>query len=659
MLGKILIANRGEIACRVIRTARRLGIRTVAVYSDADAGALHVAMADEAYPLGAPPARESYLNIPRVVEAAQRSGAAAIHPGYGFLAENPDFAAACEAAGIVFIGPSAATIRALGSKAEAKSLMEKAKVPLLPGYHGADQSDARLVAAARATGYPVLLKPSAGGGGTGMRVVESDAAFAPALATARREAAAAFGDERMLIEKYLASPRHIEVQVFADRQGNVVHLFERDCSVQRRHQKLIEEAPAPGLSDAHRAAIAAHAVTAARAARYLGAGTVEFVAEEGKVYFIEMNTRLQVEHVVTEMITGLDLVEWQIRIAAGEALPLAQKQVRSRGHAVEARLYVEDPARDFLPGSGTLRLLRLPAEGPDLRVETGFRQGDTITPFYDAMIAKLVAWGEDRNAATQRLAAALVATRIAGVVSNRDFLLRAVAHPAFLAGEQDTGFIQRQRAALLPTPKAPVQALITASCILLRDQAVPKPSADPHSPWQRIDGWRLFGEASQSLCFRDGEDEHLVRVVFAADRYRCEIGQASHDVHILSRAAGEFEIMLDGERFDAAVYRQGSEIWVALAAGTYRLTYRDPLAPSAVVEAGPKKLAAPLTARVSAVLVSAGSTVKRGQILIVLEAMKMEHAIASPANGEVERVNFAPGDLVEEGAELIAFTDAG
>src|SRR5208283_1457309 len=450
MFRKILIANRGEIACRVIATARRMSIATVAVYSDADARARHVEMADDAYPIGPPPARESYLRSDAIIDAARRSGAEVIHPGYGFLAENAAFAEACTAAGIVFIGPPPAAIRAMGSKAAAKALMERAGVPLVPGYHGDAQDAATLAAAAARIGYPVLIKASAGGGGKGMRIVERPDALAAAIEGAKREAAASFGDDRVLLERYLTRPRHIEIQVFADTLGNIVSLFERDCSIQRRHQKVLEEAPAPGMDQVHRAAMNQAAIAAARAVGYVGAGTVEFIAEDGRFYFMEMNTRLQVEHPVTEMITGQELVEWQLRVAAGEPLPLRQEQLRISGHAIEARVYAEDPARDFLPSIGTLAHLRQPAESAQVRVDTGVRQGDQITPNYDPMIAKLIVWGEDRTAAVRRLAGALIEYEVVGVQTNLGLLRAIAAHPAFEKAELDTSFIAHHADQLMP-----------------------------------------------------------------------------------------------------------------------------------------------------------------------------------------------------------------
>ena len=629
LFDKILTANRGEIACRVMRTAKRLGIATIAVYSEADAGALHVAIADEAVPIGPPPARESYLDIARIIDAAKQSGAQAIHPGYGFLSENADFAAACEAAGIVFIGPPAAAIRAMGSKAEAKALMAKAGVPLVPGYHGAEQSDARLTQEARAIGYPVLVKASAGGGGKGMRIVEDERGLAEALAGARREAKASFGNDRLLIEKYLIDPRHIEMQIFADSHGNVVHLFERDCSIQRRHQKLIEEAPAPDLGDAQRAELQKAGIAAARAVAYRGAGTIEFVSSGGKFYFIEMNTRLQVEHVVTEMITGLDLVEWQMRVAAGEKLPLTQDAIKRQGHAIELRLYAEDPARDYLPSAGPLALLRFPEPSNTLRVETAYRQGDRISPYYDALIAKLITWGESRDIALQRLRAALAATRVAGITTNRELLQRILAHPNFAAHAGDTGFIVRHHDALLPHDTPPT-ALATAARSILQEK--PQRSLDPHSPWGQRDFWRLGGAASETFRFRAGDE--------------------THDVHI-----GDASVTVDGAPVeplgDASVLRLGSEFWVVLPDATARFTYLDPLAPSEASGAASGKIVAPMPGKVSAVLVEPGATVQRGQTLMVIEAMKMEHAITAPSDGVIESVGFTPGALVEEGVELL------
>jgi 3-methylcrotonyl-CoA carboxylase alpha subunit len=658
---KLLIANRGEIACRVIRTARRMGIRTVAVYSEADARALHVALADEALPIGPAPARQSYLDIRCIVAAAQASGAQAVHPGYGFLAENADFAAACAAAGIIFIGPPPDAIRAMGSKAAAKALMEGTGVPLVPGYHGEDQDPETLAAAARRLGFPVLIKASAGGGGKGMRVVQDITGFAAALASAKRESAASFGDDRMLVEKYLTRPRHIEVQVFADTQGNALHLFERDCSVQRRHQKVVEEAPAPGLSEERRRAMGEAAVAAARAVGYVGAGTVEFIAEDGAFYFMEMNTRLQVEHPVTELVTGQDLVEWQIRVAAGESLPCAQEDLVIHGHAVEVRLYAEDPAKGFLPATGVLRRLRWPALEAGMRIDTGVREGDAVTVHYDPMIAKLVAWGEDRGAARRRLAAMLAGTRVAGLATNRDFLLRVLRRPAFAAGAVDTGFIERHADTLLPpAAAAPCEAIAAASLAVLLDQAAEAAAAsarqdERHSPWARRDGWRLNGDTYQDLRFREGETLRAVRIHYRSDGYALELDGETVMARIAREAGDELRIDLDGRRLAASVLRLGADVTVMLADASWRLIHVDPLAPRTAEDASGGHLTAPMPGKVTAVPVAAGARVKRGEVLLVLEAMKMEHTLAAPADGKVKSVRYAVGEQVPEGAELVEF----
>jgi 3-methylcrotonyl-CoA carboxylase alpha subunit len=666
MFDKILIANRGEIACRVIRTARRLGVRTVAVYSEADANARHVALADEARLIGPAPARESYLRIDAVIAAARASGAQAIHPGYGFLSENAAFAEACEKAGLVFIGPPAAAIRAMGSKSEAKRLMEKAKVPTVPGYHGAEQDYATLRAAAGRIGYPVLIKASAGGGGKGMRVVESADALEAALASAKREAASAFGDDRVLLEKYLTRPRHIEIQLFADGHGNAVYLFERDCSIQRRHQKVIEEAPAPGMTAKRRQEMGTAAVAAARAIGYQGAGTVEFITDpDGTFYFMEMNTRLQVEHPVTEMITGQDLVEWQLRVAVGEPLPLAQAQLAISGHAFEARLYAEDPGRDFLPATGRLGHLRFPAEGPHVRIDTGVVEGDTVTVHYDPMIAKLIVWDQDRDAARRRLVAALGACEVAGVTTNIPFLAAIAAHPAFAAAELDTGFIARHREALVPEAKPasdPVLALAALSLFLQRAraaQAAARHSGDPHSPWALTDGWRLNDDNHHVVRFQDGAREAAVTVHYRAEGYLMDLPGGS--LAARGELEGENGLFADlgGSRVRARVVRQGRDLTVFWDGASHRLQLIDPLAGAAELEAGGGRLTAPMPGKIVQVLVAAGAQVKRGAPLLVLEAMKMEHTIAAPADGLVERVKYAAGEQVEEGAELIAFQAAG
>jgi len=660
---KILIANRGEIACRVARTARRLGIATVAVYSEADRDALHVAMADEAVAIGPAPARESYLLGERILAAARASGAEAIHPGYGFLSENADFAEACVEAGLVFIGPPASAIRAMGDKAASKALMEKAGVPIVPGYHGAEQAEKKLAQEAERIGFPVLIKASAGGGGKGMRIVERTSDFAAALASAKREAKAAFGDDRVLIEKYLTRPRHIEVQVFADAKGNTIHLFERDCSIQRRYQKVVEEAPAIGLDPKRRSRLCAAAVAAAKAVSYVGAGTVEFIVSDELFAFMEMNTRLQVEHPVTEAITGLDLVEWQLRVAAGEALPLSQDQVETRGHAIEVRLYAEDPRRDFLPATGRLEILAPPPTSARLRIDTGVRQGDLISIHYDPLIAKLVVWGEDRPAAVRALGAALARYRIAGLTTNREFLYRVATDPAYGAGELDTGFIARHRDALLPAPApAPEAVLAAATLTRILDQSAaavaPGDAGDPWSPWRRRDGWRLNGATYQDVCWLDGDEARVVRAHYLGAGHQLEIDgrRIAADGRWDSETA--VALTLDGRRLRADVLRQDDSVLVLLDGIEHRLQYVDPLSPTVVVDETGGRLTAPMPGKVIEVKTAAGRRVRRGEALMVLEAMKMEHTIVAPADGLVEAVHYAAGDLVEEGADLIAFAIA-
>jgi 3-methylcrotonyl-CoA carboxylase alpha subunit len=652
MFAKLLIANRGEIACRVIATARRMGIATVAVYSDADTTARHVALADEAFHIGAAPARDSYLNGAAILDVARRAGAEAVHPGYGFLSENADFAAACADAGMVFVGPPPAAIRAMGGKSEAKALMAAAGVPLVPGYHGAAQAFSILQAEARRIGFPVLIKASAGGGGKGMRVVASDEDFGDALAGARREARASFGDDRVLIERYLRRPRHIEMQVFGDTRGNVVHLFERDCSIQRRHQKVLEEAPAPGMTDALRAAMGEAAVAAARAVNYVGAGTVEFIVEDGAFHFMEMNTRLQVEHPVTEMVTGLDLVEWQLRVAAGEPLPLSQPQLALRGHAIEARIYAEDPAREFLPSIGTLTRLRAPPETADVRIDTGVRAGDAITPYYDPMIAKLIVRGADRAEALRRLSRALARYEVAGVRTNLP-LLRAVAgHAAFRGGTFDTGFIARHAADVLAArPPAPVLAVAAAAITLLR------PARPDPDPWAATDSWRLNMDGWQSVTLREGGADIFARIrlgeraaTLAHDDVTYEVGYTADGQCLTLR--------MDGAAHTTTVLRDGAMITVVASGETYGFEPRDPLAAPEGGAAGAARVLASIPGRVAAVLVAPGDVVARGQALVVMEAMKMELTLTAASAGTVAELRCAVGDMVEEGRELVTFTDA-
>ncbi len=653
MFDTILIANRGEIACRVIRTARRLGIRTVAVYSDADAGARHVAMADMAFLIGPAPARDSYLNIARILDVAQKSGAQAIHPGYGFLSENAEFAAACADAGLVFIGPPPPAIRAMGSKSAAKSLMQQAGVPLVPGYHGANQDTAHLVVEAARIGYPVLIKASAGGGGKGMRVVEEAAGFEEALALAKGEARSSFGDDVVLIERYLTEPRHIEIQVFADTHGNVVSLFERDCSIQRRHQKVVEEAPAPGMDPARRASMGEAACAAARAIGYVGAGTVEFIVEAGEFFFMEMNTRLQVEHPVTEMITGQDLVEWQLQVASGAPLPLAQHELRIDGHAIEVRVYAEDPDRDFMPVVGKLLHLQPPAETAHVRVDTGVRPGDAISVHYDPMVAKLIVWDRDRPAAVRRLTRALSQYEVVGVQTNLGLLRRIAAHPAFVAGELDTGFIARHGAALFPQPEpAPAAALAAVALEVLRHRAEATEAAatrshDPFSPWNLPTAWRMNGEGYQDLLLADGDTVHAVRAhPRTGGLVRLDLSSGSVE------AVGS---IVDGVHRSVPVIRDGDTLTAILDGTNHKLTLVDPLAPALADLAGGDRLMAPMPGRVIDVLVQPGDAVARGAVMLVLEAMKVQMRLTAPRTGIIEAIRAAPGDLVDDGAELVSF----
>jgi 3-methylcrotonyl-CoA carboxylase alpha subunit len=669
MFDKILIANRGEIACRVARTARRMGIRTVAVYSDADAGALHVSVCDEARRLGPPPPRESYLNGDAIIAVAKATGAQAIHPGYGFLSENESFAAAVAAAGLIFIGPPPAAIRAMGSKSESKRIMGKAGVPLVPGYHGDDQDEKRLAQEASAIGYRVLIKASAGGGGKGMRIVERADDFASALASARREAKSSFGDDAVLLERYLTAPRHIEMQIFADTHASCVHLFERDCSVQRRHQKILEEAPAPGMTGERRRAMGSAAVAAAKAIGYVGAGTVEFIVEDaqndrGAFYFMEMNTRLQVEHPVTEMITGLDLVEWQLRVAAGEPLPLAQDELEIQGHAIEARIYAEDPERGFLPSIGRIAHLRAPSASPDVRIDTGVRAGDEISRYYDPMIAKLIAHGEDRESALRRLAVALAEYQIVGVATNVPFLGRVIAHEAFAGGRIDTGLIARHHAALFPAA-APPSSLVLALAALgevgaLREAAAARARActDCWSPWQIIDTWWLNSEDHALVfTFESGGTQYLVRVRTAGLGFSISIGGRTHTATAEWRGA-DLAVDCDGSRFAASVVRIGEERNVFCAGQVHHLRLVDPLAHLDEDELHADRLVAPMSGTVVSVLVQPGEAVARGAPLMILEAMKMEHTITAPTAGTVSAINFEVGDQVQEGADLIDLDEA-
>ena len=623
----LLVANRGEIACRVMRTAKALGLTTVAVHSDIDRNALHVREADLAVSLGGAKPSDSYLLMDRIIEAAEVSGAQAIHPGYGFLSENAAFARKLEAAGLIFLGPPASAIDAMGSKSAAKALMESAGVPLVPGYHGAAQDVETFRKAAEQIGYPVLLKATAGGGGKGMKVVERESELADALASAQREAQSAFGDGRMLVEKYVLKPRHVEIQVFADQHGKCLYLNERDCSIQRRHQKVVEEAPAPGLSPELRRAMGESAVRAAQAIGYVGAGTVEFLLDaRGDFFFMEMNTRLQVEHPVTEAITGLDLVAWQIRVARGEPLPIIQAQVPLNGHAIEVRLYAEDPDGGFLPASGHLDLYREPAAGPGRRVDSGVEQGDEVSPFYDPMLAKLIAWGENREEARQRLLAMLRETVVGGFKTNLTFLQRILGHPAFAASELDTGFIERHQAQLLPSAdELPEAFWQRAGAAFLATDAQRQRADDPHSPWAARDAWRSASPAQTHLTLVCGDVRRSVAL---------EVGGAS--------AARQADVVRQG---DVVYLRCGVE-WLAVRRF-------DPIAAAEAGNTHQGGLTAPMNGSIVRVLVVPGQQVEAGAALVVLEAMKMEHSIRAPEAGTIKAIHCAEGELIGEGAVLV------
>jgi len=646
MFTSVLIANRGEIACRIIRTARRMGLRAIAVYSDADRNALHVRRADEAIHIGPSPAAQSYLSSERLIAAAQSCGADCVHPGYGFLAENADFAQACLNAGIAFIGPPPSAIRAMGLKDRAKALMEKAGVPVVPGYHGERQGPKFLKQKGYELGYPLLIKAVAGGGGKGMRRVDKHADFDAALESAQREAQSAFGDTRMLIEKYVGHPRHIELQVFADRHGHVIHLGERDCSLQRRHQKVIEEAPAPGMSAELRAAMGEAAVAAAKAVGYEGAGTVEFIADgEGGLktqgfWFMEMNTRLQVEHPVTEAVTGLDLVEWQFRVAAGEPLPLKQDQVRISGHAVEARIYAEDPAHGFLPSTGKLVALQFPA-GEGLRVDAGVEAGDDVTPFYDPMIAKLIAHGANRDQALDRLAGALERTTALGPRSNLGFLALLARAGEFRGGDFDTGFIDRHLAALGTAPQGldraavalGAQKLMDGECARIAASQQHEPEA-PASPWDSTDAFQLSGRRTLALpLLADGDSV---------------VAEVAHGAHAT-------EVTVDGAKpaADAVAVVADGAAYVLRAGRQTKVTLRDLALDEAGEQGHGGLVRAPMHGKVLAVLVEQGSTVVRGQRLAIIEAMKMEHTLTAPLDGVVTEIAVAANAHVPEGAKVI------
>ena len=660
MFNKILIANRGEIACRVIKTARRMGVATVAVYSDADRDALHVRLADEAIHIGGAPARESYLLGDRILEAAVATNADAVHPGYGFLSENAGFARACAEKGVVFIGPPTAAIEAMGSKSAAKRIMEEARVPLVPGYHGDDQDPALLRGSAEDMGYPVLLKATAGGGGKGMRQVWSAAEFDEALAAAKRESMASFGDDTMLVEKYLTKPRHVEFQVFCDNSGNGVYLAERDCSVQRRHQKVIEEAPAPGMSDSLRQAMGDAAVKAAQAIDYRGAGTVEFLLDEdGSFYFMEMNTRLQVEHPVTEMITGQDLVEWQLLVASGQPLPLAQDEVRINGHAFEARVYAEDPDNDFLPVTGNLAFLQPPEESAHVRVDTGVRQGDEVSVYYDPMIAKLIVWDESRDRALQRLASALAEYRIGGTVTNLDFLYNLATSRPFVEAELDTGFIEKHSELIFHDRHQDLERELPLAALALllhkQQQGGPRSCLDPWSPWQASNAWRLNEPHAHRLTLHCHGQDHEVRVEQQGGAY--VVSAVGRETRLQGELQGDtLHLDTEGHRQRGTLARTHDGFTLYLPEGACHFHEVLPDTGEDDAAGANAGLAAPMNGTIVALMVEVGSAVEADTPLLVMEAMKMEHTIRAPAAGQVEAFYYQPGDLVDGGAELLDFT---
>jgi 3-methylcrotonyl-CoA carboxylase alpha subunit len=650
--GTLLIANRGEIACRVIRTARAMGLRTVAVYSEADADALHVAMADDAVLLGPARARDSYLNIDRILEAAQKTGAEAIHPGYGFLSENADFARRCADAGIVFVGPTAEMMEAMGSKSGSKALMEKAGVPLVPGYHGEAQDEKTLADAANKIGFPVLAKASAGGGGRGMRIVRGADELAAAIVSAKREALAAFGDDRMLIEKFVQNPRHIEVQIVGDSHGNLVSLFERECTLQRRHQKVIEEAPSPTLSPEQREAVCAAARKAAGAVNYVGAGTIEFVSDGHEVFFIEMNTRLQVEHPVTELITGVDLVEWQLRVAFGEKLPLAQDQIKLNGHAIEARVYAENPNKNFMPSVGKIRTWRTPDEVDGLRIDAGYGEGKTVSPNYDAMLAKLIAWAPTRDLAISRLNRGLEETDVRGIVTNIPFLSALITHPEVRANKIDTSFIERELAKLTPAEAALSELELGAAvAAILRSEDIAA-GADVKSPWRAAAGWTAVGARKRSFVFRQADGERKVSLRYGNGPSVLAIDGRELTFASSASARGGLDVVLDGVKHHVTGLLDGQEVYVRTRNGRFEFHWVDPFGTEDEEQAGADRVVAPLPGTVVAILVEEGASVEKGAAILTLEVMKMEQTLRAPFAGIVKELKCKVGDIVQEGVEL-------
>jgi 3-methylcrotonyl-CoA carboxylase alpha subunit len=649
----LLIANRGEIACRVIRTARAIGLRTVAVYSEADSDAMHVAMADDAVLLGPARARDSYLNIDRLIEAARQTDAEAVHPGYGFLSENAEFAQACAKAGLVFVGPTAEMMIAMGSKSGSKTLMEKAGVPLVPGYHGENQDDATLSKATDRIGFPVLVKASAGGGGRGMRVVRSAAELGPAIVSAKREAKAAFGDDRMLIEKYVDNPRHIEVQVIGDSHGNLLSLFERECTLQRRHQKVIEEAPSPTLDAKQREAVCEAARKAAGAVNYVGAGTIEFVSDGKDVFFIEMNTRLQVEHPVTELITGIDLVEWQLRVAFGEKLPLRQDQVKMNGHAIEARVYAENPNKNFMPSVGRIRSWRLPAQTDGLRIDAGYREGDAVSPYYDAMLAKVIAWAPTRQAAIDRLNRGLEETDVRGVVTNIPFLSALVTHPKVRANKIDTGFIERELKVLTPAAGAPGDLELAGAVAAIMGAEASAARRDAQSPWHTF-GWMPVGRRERMFLFRAGQGVEKKVTLHYGNGPSTLVVDNNDEIGFASRASelGGYDVTLGGVKSHIAAIIEGQELYLRTRKGRFELHWVDPFGGEDEEQAGEDKIVAPLPGTVVALLAEEGATLEKGAPILTLEVMKMEQTLRAPFAGVLKKIKCKVGDIVQEGVEL-------
>jgi 3-methylcrotonyl-CoA carboxylase alpha subunit len=648
----LLIANRGEIACRVIRSARAMGLRTVAVYSEADRDAMHVAMADEAVLLGPARARDSYLNIERVIEAARKTGVEAVHPGYGFLSENAEFAQACLNAGLVFVGPTAEMMTAMGSKSGSKALMEKAGVPLVPGYHGEAQDEATLAKSADKIGFPVLVKASAGGGGRGMRVVNSAAELSAAIVSAKREAKAAFGDDRMLIEKFVQNPRHIEVQIIGDSQGNLLSLWERECTLQRRHQKVIEEAPSPTLDATQRETVCAAARKAAGAVNYVGAGTIEFVSDGKEVFFIEMNTRLQVEHPVTELITGVDLVEWQLRVAFGEKLPLKQDEIKLNGHAIEARVYAENPQKNFMPSVGRIKTWRTPDAVDGLRIDAGYRDGDAVSPYYDAMLAKVIAWAPTRQAAIERLNRGLEETDVRGIVTNIPFLSALITHPNVRANTIDTGFIERELKKLTEASSGLGDLELCAAVAAIVNDEQEAAHGEAHSPWQTF-GWMPVGQRKRVFSFRQGQGaEHKVTLHYGNGPSTVSIGKHEFVFTTSPADGGSFDLTIDGMKSRVTAVIEGHELYLRTRNGRFDLHWVDPFGGETEEQVGEEKIVAPLPGTVVALLAEEGATLEKGAAILTLEVMKMEQTLRAPFAGVLKKIKCKVGDIVGEGVEL-------